>query len=689
MLSSMRLTRRQAIVVGAVGIPVTALATVLFRHGSDPGDMVSDGERRALRVLTVNEYATLKAAIVRLTRSDRPDFPPAEAVGAPLFAERFLAGLAPRDRTDMKRLLALLEHVLPLWHGTTQPFWRASGEVQDAILREMETSRVTVLRAALGALKQCAALAYFRHARTWPAIGYDGPWVPPRDAPLPRPVRGTPIPRSEEERFDVDVVVVGSGAGGSMAAREIARSGARVLLLEEGPDFPPESFTQREDEMLPVLFQDGAGRATRDRAIHILQGRGLGGSTLHNQNLCKRAPSQILEQWSQRGCEGWDPRSMDPLFAEVERDLHVTPIDVTDVNANNDVLRRGIAVLGWRGGGLHHNRDGCIRSGFCELGCAYDAKNNARKIVIPQAVAAGALVRTETRVERVMVQQGRVTGVLARDVRTGRPVTVRARAVVLAGSAIGSAALSLASGISDPYGQVGRGLHLHPAGVVAGLFDREIAGWRGIPQSWECTEWLRFEPGSDRRIWIVPAFAHPVGTAAMLPGVGPAWTNRMRDYRRIAVLTAMLHDESEGRVTVTHGRPVIDYVLHRSDRAQLARGLRACAEILLAAGARTVLLPFAPPIEIRRASDLSWLTADVLVPHAIPLTAVHPMGTMRIGSDPRQSVCDPRGQHHHVRGLYVADGGLFPTSLGGPPQITIYAAGLKVGRHVVEDLRRS
>jgi hypothetical protein len=146
---------------------------------------------------------------------------------------------------------------------------------------------------------------------------------------------------------------------------------------------------------------------------------------------------------------------------------------------------------------------------------------------------------------------------------------------------------------------------LHPGAAVAGIFDHEIDGYRGIPQSWECTEWLRFEPGSDRRVWIVPAFAHPVGTAAMMPGVGPDWIGGMRNYGRMAVLTAMLHDETQGRVAVEYGRPVIDYELNTDDRSQLARGLRACAEILLAAGARTVVLPFAPPVRVHRASELN------------------------------------------------------------------------------------
>ncbi len=679
----MKLTRRQALLLSVLGVPAAAVTALALRHAGDPGDVVSAAERRALRCLDVGEYATLKQAMRRLTRATRGGFPTADTVEAAPFVERYIASMHRLDRDDMRRLLSALEHVLPIGAGTTLPFSRAPGDVQDRVLDSMETSALGLLRAGFAALKQLTAMAYFRDARTFAAIGYDGPRVPPASSPVPREVYGTPVPHAAGTTFDVDAVVIGAGAGGSMAAREIARAGASVLLLEEGPDHPPESFTQREDEMLAALYQDSAGRATRDRAIHIMQGRGLGGSTIHNQNLCKRAPSPILDAWAAGGLDGWDAASMAPLFQEVETLLNVQPIGDVDVNENNLALRRGATALGWHSGPLSHNRDGCRRSGFCELGCAYDGKNNARKVVIPDAVAHGARVRANTRVDRVRMDGRRAVGVDATDVRTGRTVTVRARAVVLAGSAVGSAFLAIRSAVPDPHGRLGRGLHIHPGGVVAGIFDREISGWHGIPQSIESTEFLRFDRGSDRRVWIVPAFAHPVGAASMLPGVGPAWMNGMRNYPRMAVLTSMLHDETQGRVSVEYGRPVIDYVLGASDREQMARGMRACGEILLAAGAREVVLPFSPPVRVRTSRGLSWLTAERIQPLAMPLAAVHPMSSMRAGANASTSVCDPTGQHHHVRGLFVADGGLFPTSLGGPPQISIYTAGLKVGRKVV------
>jgi choline dehydrogenase-like flavoprotein len=475
---------------------------------------------------------------------------------------------------------------------------------------------------------------------------------------------------------DADLCIVGTGAGGAMVAREAARAGLRVVALEEGPLSGPRDFTQREDEMLPRLFQDGGGRSTHDGAIVVLQGRGVGGSTVHNTNLCKRAPAEVLDGWK---LGGWSASALSPHYELVERDLSVAPIEDARVNRNNQVLRRGIEALGWRGGRLWHNRLGCIGSGFCELGCTYDAKQNALKVLIPAAVAAGARVIADCRAARVVVKHGRAIAVQARS--RGATVTVRARAVVLAGSAVGSAALALQSNLSDPSGRVGRGLRMHPGAAVAGVFDEPIEGWIGIPQSWECTEKLRFDD-SDDRVWIVPAFAHPIGLASSLPGFGAEHMRLMRLYPRLAIVAAMLHDRSEGRVSIDGERPRVDYALDGDDARALAKGMAACAEILLAAGAREVLVPYAQPLRLTRKEQLADIVARGYRPLDPLLTAVHPMGTLALGQ-----VVDERGAWRGVERLWVADGSLFPTSLGGPPQLSIYAAGHKVAGHVIEALR--
>jgi len=485
--------------------------------------------------------------------------------------------------------------------------------------------------------------------------------------------------------LDCDLVVVGTGAGGAMVAREAARAGLKVIALEEGGHLGPRDFTQREDEMLPLLFQDGGGRTTDDGAITVLQGRGVGGSTVHNTNLCKRAPAPVLDGWK---LDGWRASELSPHYEVVERDLSVAPIEASRVNRNNAILRRGVEKLGWKGGILSHNRRGCVGSGFCELGCSFDAKENALKVLIPAAVDAGARVIAECRAERVVIKHGRAVAVQARALdergRAGATVTVRARAICLAGSAVGSAALALASGLPDPSGRAGRGLRLHPGAAVAGVFDEIIEGWNGIPQSWECTEKLRYDdaPDNDDRTWIITAFAHPIGLASSLPGFGPAHMKLMRLYPRIAVLAAMLHDRSEGSVTVSGGRPVVKYALDDGDQRALLRGMAACADILFAAGAKQVIVPFAEPLTLSAAGERDRIFGRGYRPLDPMLTAVHPMGTLALGR-----VVDERGRWRGADGLWVVDGSLFPTSLGGPPQLSIYAAGHKVAGHVIESLR--
>jgi choline dehydrogenase-like flavoprotein len=445
--------------------------------------------------------------------------------------------------------------------------------------------------------------------------------------------------------------------------------------------------------MLPLLFQEAGARATEDMAIRVLQGRGVGGSTVHNTNLCKRTPEALLDLWARKhGVSGASAADLAPAFDAIERDLSVGRIPAAMRNANNELLRKGCEALGWRGGPLDHNRVGCLQSGFCELGCAYDAKQNALKVLLPQAVAAGARVYADVEAVRVLHDGARAAGVeaVARDANGAvrARVTVRARVVVLAASAVGRAALARKSGLPDPYGQLGRGLRLHPGGVVAGRFARTIEGWRGIPQSYECTEHLSFEEGSDKRVWIVPAFAHPVGAAASLPGFGADHMAAMRTYPTLGVLTAMVHDQTSGEVLAgDDGRPVLRYVMTDADRRQLARGLAACARLLLAAGAEHVTIPAVPPRRVSSVAELEALDLSFVRPHAVPLTSVHPMGTMRMGDDPRTSVVLSTGEHHQVKGLFVSDGSLFPTSLGAPPQMSIYAFALHLAPHVIARAR--
>ncbi len=488
-------------------------------------------------------------------------------------------------------------------------------------------------------------------------------------------------------RLRADLCVVGSGAGGSAVAMVAAEAGLRVLVLEPGDFLTPADMTQREEEMLERLLWESGGRTTADRAVHVHQGRGVGGSTLHNLNLCKRIPAPIRDAWqADHRVERLTPAVWDALYAEVEALLHVSAVPEARWNRHNRLLQAGCEALGWRGAGLHHNRVGCVGSGFCEVGCAYDAKMNAARVLIPRAVKAGAEVLVHAQAVRLHHDAGRVRQLeaVALDPTTrevlGR-LEITAERFVLSASATGTPALLLRSAAPDASGLTGNTLRLHPALVAAGDFAEPVRAWEGIPQTYECTELLDFTPGADRRVWIVPAFAHPMGFATLLPGHGAAHRDLMLRYPHLAVFTAMLHDHTAGRVRPSGDLGLtVDYWPDPSDRAQLTRGLAACARLLQAAGATRVLVPTDPAIALGPSDDPDRLSSLPLRRGDQPVTAVHPMGSVPMSDDPALGPVRSDGRHHQLSNLWVADGSLFPTSIGVPPQLSIYALGLHVGR---------
>jgi choline dehydrogenase-like flavoprotein len=476
-----------------------------------------------------------------------------------------------------------------------------------------------------------------------------------------------------------DVCVIGSGAGGAVAAAELASAGLDVVVLEQGHHWTARHFTQREDEMLPRLFEEGGMRATRDGAITILQGRNVGGSTVHNLCYAFRTPEPILRMWrEEHGLEELTDEALAPSFARVEKNLKVKPIRPDEVNRLNRIIRDGTEKLGWSGFVTKHNREGCVKSGYCILGCSYDAKQSMLVTYVPRASAAGARIYADARAERIEAEGNgtrRVFGsVVGLDGAPRAGVEVTARAVVLAAGAVASPDLLLRSGLGGD--AVGRHLHLHPSVMAAGFFDEDLHAYRGIPQSYYVDEFIDLERDPHRGYVLMPIAGFPVLTATQMPGFGRDHFRFMRDYAKMAGLLVLLHDRTDGRVRsdASLSKPRIDYALDPEDARQLAEGLVHCARVLFAGGARRVVIPFLPEaLVLERGADLSEITRRGVQQGRIPIASTHPQSTCRMAADPGRGVVDARGEVFGVPGLFVADMSVFPTSLGAPPQITTAA----------------
>ena len=522
----------------------------------------------------------------------------------------------------------------------------------------------------------------------------------------------------------VDVCVIGSGAGGAVAAKELAQAGLSVVVLEAGENHDSMTFSRYAPEMLLRLFWDGGLRTTRDGSILISQGQGVGGSTVHNLCYAVRIPDSILNRWeTEFGIQDLSPSDLSPSFDRVETTLAVKQIREEQVNKPNQVIRRGAQAMRWRGTIQRHNRGPCPDcSADCLLGCPISqpgiGKQSMAVSYIPQALKAGARLYTDCLAESIIVENGRVIGATARfrfndkpaprqvdpaksrsigvDAQTesyanvgndrghkGCTLTVRSKAVILAAGAINSPQLWLKSRLPDPGKQVGRNLHLHPAISVGSFFDEHIDAYQGIPQSFYVDHFLDLAHHHDNGYLLMPAFGPMALVAASMPSFGREHRDLMRAYRGIAALLVLLHDRSSGRVKVNRrGSPVIRYRLNRDDRASLIQGLIHGAQLLFAAGAKEIVLPYTRRVIIRRESNLEVIRQRDIVENDILITSSHPQGTLRMGRDPRKTVVDSTGEAHDVKGLFVADASLFPTSIGVPPMLTIAAMADHIARRL-------
>lgn len=482
-----------------------------------------------------------------------------------------------------------------------------------------------------------------------------------------------------------DVVVVGSGAAGAVVAAELAEAGRRVIILEEGPHVPASEYGRlRPSQTMRRMWRDGgltfAVGVGDTPMINVMMGRCVGGSSALTGGVCFRTPSAVLHRWSQKlGLTGLSERALEPCFVAVEKasNVHTVPTEMRSVSTR--LFAVGAERVGATLQALKRNTRGCRGCGRCNFGCPHQAKLSVDLTYLPRAFEKGARLVADCRVERILLEGARATGVLARAAGSKRkPFVVRAGRVVLAAGAYASPQLLMRSGIGRSSNQVGRNLTLHPGFRVMARFDERVEGWKGALQS------AYTDAFESERITLVGMFIPPGVLAATLPGIGPRHVERAQQIPHIAVFGGMVHDSAAGRVHSGFGHPFISYRMHARDRQSTNRLLYIMAEIYFAAGAREVFLPVLGLGGIGP-DQLKTLDIARLPAKKLECTSQHPLGTCRMGISPEHSVVDPNGRCWDVEHLYVADGSTLPTSLGVNPQLSIMAMATRIAWRMREE----
>jgi len=493
--------------------------------------------------------------------------------------------------------------------------------------------------------------------------------------------------RELPKQISADVVIVGTGAGGGITAEICAKAGLKVLLIEEGPLKTSKDFKMLESVAYPTLYQESAGRKTADKAINILQGRAVGGSTTVNWTSSFRTPADTLAFWqNQFALKVMTVEAMAPWFEQAERRLNIADWQVPP-NENNDILRRG-------------NVKDCWNLGYCGMGCPTNAKQSMLVSTIPTALEHGAELIASLRAHSFKISQGRIRTLRCQVMNadgvlpSGKEVEITAKHFVLAGGSINSPAVLLRSNASDPYDRLGERTFLHPVVISAAMMEQEVRADAGAPQTIYSDHYLHTDPIDGPVGFKLEAPPlHPVIFASTQPGFAKKHADIMKNFSKTHMQLALLRDGFNsgsvgGQVRLnSDGSPVLDYKLTPAIWDAARRALVAMAELQHAAGALSTL----PVHEFSKPANnideaLKQIKELEMKPLSMKVVSAHVMGGCAMAGEEKLGVARPDGKHWQIENLSIHDGSLFPTSIGANPQLSIYGLTNKLSQQLVAEL---
>ncbi len=495
-----------------------------------------------------------------------------------------------------------------------------------------------------------------------------------------------------------DVVIVGTGAGGGVSAEILSQAGLKVIMIEEGPLRHSDQFKMMEKTAYPDLYQEAAARKTADKAINIMQGRAVGGSTTVNWTTSFRTPHRTFKQWqNEHGVKGLDENSMRPWFEWAEKRLNIHPWHMPP-NKNNQMLHDGMKKLGYDAKIISRNVKGCADLGYCGMGCPINAKQSMLITTIPTALDQGASLFSRTRVEKINFKNDKINGVdicfmdSQGQVRQQIKGTIQAKHVVLSAGAIGTPAILLRSQAPDPQQLIGKRTFIHPVNLTAAVYGEKIEAASGAPQSIYSDTFQWPEDGSMGFKLEVPPL-HPLITATMMNGFGPEHQLMMSKFSHLQAILALaidgFHPQSIGGTVKldSNNYPLLDYPISQFLWDSIKKSYAVMMEVQFASGAEQVIPLHQDAVPVKNWHAAKQLLAQLpMKPLRAKLFTAHLMGGCPLGESAKTAVVDSNQQHHQLEGLSIIDGSVFPTSLGVNPQLSIYGMSARAATNLAKKL---
>ena len=603
--------------------------------------------------------------------------------------EKRLAQKSESQRLALTRLLRLINVPMVCWLATRKlrPFNSLNLNERAQVLGYWRDHRQGNLRSFFQLVKRLTLYLSYTHPDSpnqpnsknvsWQSIGYAG--ETPLAAQPELDINFAKLNSCADE-IECDYLIIGSGAGGSVMAAELAKRNHRIIIVEKAAFASPNEYGNSEFEGMAKHFEEGGTLATSDLGVSVLAGSSVGGGTTVNWMTCLDPPEPILKNWAEQfGLRTVLEERFQASISAVRQRLNVSTTN-SQHNLQNQKLLDGCKQLGYRTQQIERNTKGCGDCGYCGFGCRSGAKQDTRQTFLADAMRSGTELLASCTIERI-VRKGKVAthaiAKLREEDGSLRTLKIKFKTCVVACGSIQTPALLLRSEFENPH--IGQNLRLHPTTAVVGFYDHPVMPWEGAPQTIVCDEFSNLD-GNEFGTRLETAPLHPGLGASALAWQDP-WHNKrlLQQLGNSANTIVIARDHGSGSVVLDHNqRAQIKYSLSEIDREHLLYGAARAVEIHRAAGAKSILGPHQTPFEFsKEMSDNEFRQALVLMnqlggdANRLTLFSAHQMSSARIANSPLHGAVDPQGKSYDAENVYVCDASIFPTAIGVNPMITI------------------
>lgn len=622
------------------------------------------------------------------------------------------------------------------------PFVKRFGDLslqtREQVLQGWSTSSLSIFRVVFKAFKNSVAWNHFTtvnesgHNPFWKAIGYCGPDPVNMGAPLtPKPLENSVIDvsvlsredlnmalknrgfsltnassianpediKSSDHVLECDIVIVGSGSGGGVAAAVLAKAGFKVIILEKGGYMARDDLSLLEREAVKNLYEEGRFLTTEDQRMLVMAGSTVGGGSAINWAASLRTPDHVLREWNEDlNLPLFGSKRYRDAMDEVCKRSGVQA-EIDNENFQNTVLRKGCEKLGYHVANIPINATPDHCCGWCTFGCRRGMKQGTSETWLVDAAQAGAVILTRCHAQRILHSEGargkskKAIGVVAKIAgNEDRHLVIKARATVVACGSLQTPQLLRRSGLKNPH--IGKNLHLHPVQIVWGYFPQETAPegncYEGATMTAFTNEAANWQTSGYGALIQTPIL-HPGTFAAAMPWKsGSSFKESMVKYSRTCSLIVLLRDSGGGTVgTKSDGSLNIRYKLRSDDATRARAGVEKALRVLVASGAAEVGSHHQQLESFKvngNHSDFEDYVNRVVNEDGAQLYSAHQIGSCRMGGKEGEGAVDEMCESWEMEGLYLADGSVFPTASGANPMITIQSIAFCTAHNVVDYL---